>query len=95
MENQKSVMVDIKHKKKIIKILYSITSFIIFSGLYTIAICLSEHMRLEALNWYIPGLVIGASIISCGIASCIQISIFKMDLYKNHYVFNWKSERKD
>ncbi len=93
MENLKSKMVEEKHKRTIIKVLYSIVFFVIFSGLFTIGFCLSEHIRLESLNWYVTGLVIGSIILSSGIAGCIQVSIFKLDLYKNHFIFNWKVDR--
>lgn len=91
MLEQKSKLVEEKHKKLMIQFLYFGAFTILFSGFFFCAFSVMNDIHLKVLNTSIPGFVFGLPVIYFGIKLYFRVTKFKTELMKNHYIFNWNN----
>lgn len=95
METHNFKLVEEKHKKLIMNVLYFGFFCILFSGALVGWYSFKNHSYLKILNFSFSGIILEIIIISIGVRYLNFMTILKKDLIKNHYVFNSKSSCKE
>jgi hypothetical protein len=94
MQKQKAKQVEEKHKRLIINGLYTGVLIILFLGLFFCAYITINQISLRVLSTRVPGFVFGLLVVYLGIRFYFQVTDFKTELMKNHYIFSWDNFRR-
>ncbi len=94
MKKQISKLVEEQHKRLIVYALYAGVLVILFLGLFFCAFSVMNNIHLQVLSASVPGIVFGLLVVYFGIRFYFQVTDFRTELMKNHYVFSWDNFRR-